>query len=205
MFDIIYFRDAEFIENPSEAPTFLMLQEMAKKNNIYLIGGSIPEKTSDGKYYNTSLVFDRKGELIAKHRKVHLFDIDIKDKITYKESEFLVAGNQVTTFDTEFCKFGLGICYDMRFPELALLMAKQGAKVLVYAGCFNQTTGPLHWELLLRSRALDNQVKPSTQNLKILGLLYWSFCFLLQGRSYHVSIMGSFNDCKSDGKSHEIM
>jgi Predicted amidohydrolase len=146
------------VQKPEESPTVKMLQETAKKNNIYLIGGSIPEKTEDGKFYNTSLIFNRNGDLLTKHRKVHLFDIDIKDKITFKESEYLQAGNQITVFDTEYCKVGVGICYDMRFPELGLLMAKKGAKVIVYAGCFNQTTGPLHWELLLRSRAVDNQV-----------------------------------------------
>mmetsp|Transcript_12252 Transcript_12252/g.10555 ORF Transcript_12252/g.10555 Transcript_12252/m.10555 type:complete len:133 (+) Transcript_12252:159-557(+) len=132
-----------------------MLQETAKKNNIYLVGGTIPEKEGDF-IYNTSLVFDRTGQVIGKHRKVHLFDIDIPGKITFKESEYLKPGNQITIVDTEYGKIGIAICYDMRFPELALLMSKKGAKMLVYSGCFNQTTGPLHWELILRSRALDN-------------------------------------------------
>ncbi len=77
--------------------------------------------------------------------KIHLFDIDIPGKITYKESETFTAGKNVCVFDTEYCKFGLGICYDLRFAELGLIMAQKGARVLLYPGSFNQTTGPLHW------------------------------------------------------------
>lgn len=73
------------------------------------------------------------------------------------ESETFAAGNQITVVDTDLCKIGLGICYDVRFPELGLVMAKKGAKLLIYPGAFNLVTGPLHWQLLLRSRALDNQ------------------------------------------------
>ena len=123
-----------------------------------MVGGSVPEKTTEGKHYNTSLVFDRNGQLIAKHRKIHLFDVDFPGKITFKESDFLCPGDSPTVFDTEYGKIGLAICYDMRFPELSLLMAKAGARVLIYPSMFNQTTGPLHWELVLRSRAVDNQV-----------------------------------------------
>ena len=97
--------------------------------------------------------------MIAKFRKLHLFDIDIPGKATYKESDTFGAGNKIVTFDTEYCKFGLGICYDVRFPELGILMAKQGAKVLVYPGNFTVHTGNIgHWDLLLKARALDNQV-----------------------------------------------
>ena len=87
---------------------------------------------------------------------MHLFDINIPGKITYKESSTFTAGNQICVVDTEYCKIGIGICYDLRFSEQALLMAKEGAQVLIYPGSFNLTTGPLHYELLLRSRALDN-------------------------------------------------
>jgi omega-amidase len=99
----------------SQSPSVLALHNMAKELNSYIVGGSIPEKANDGMMYNTSLVFDRKGNIIAKHRQVHLFDIDIKGKMTFKESEYLKPGNQITTFDTEWCKFGLAICYDIRF------------------------------------------------------------------------------------------
>ncbi|CAE7889029.1 Nit2 [Symbiodinium sp. KB8] len=97
------------------------------------------------------------GTLIAKHRKVHLFDIDIPGKMTFKESETLSAGDSITTVDTPYGKIGIGICYDMRFPQLALAYRDSGCSLLVYPGAFNTTTGPLHWELLQRGRAVDNQ------------------------------------------------
>ena len=89
---------------------------------------------------------------------MHLFDIDVKDKIYFKESDVLTAGNEFTVAETEFGKIGIGICYDIRFPELARIMAESGALILFYPGAFNMTTGPAHWELSFRTRALDNQV-----------------------------------------------
>jgi len=136
-----------------------MLSQAAKDNQIYLIGGSIPEKDSQGKLYNTCLVYDPNGNLIAKHRKVHLFDIDIPGKMTFQESKTLTGGDSITFFDTKFgAKIGIGICYDIRFSELALITTRQGCKMLCYPGAFNMTTGPLHWELLQRGRAVDNQL-----------------------------------------------
>ena len=93
---------------------------------------------------------------------MHLFDIDVPGKITFKESETLSAGNDVTTFNTPFGTIGLGICYDIRFPELSQLMRNAGASVLIFPGAFNLTTGPAHWELLHRARAVDNQLYVAT-------------------------------------------
>jgi omega-amidase len=87
-----------------------------------------------------------------------LVDIDIPGKQTFRESDTLTAGNQVTVFETPFCKIGVAICYDIRFPELAEKMRKAGAEMFVYPGAFNTTTGPMHWELLARARAVDNQL-----------------------------------------------
>ncbi|MEG0540947.1 MAG: carbon-nitrogen hydrolase family protein, partial [Angelakisella sp.] len=112
----------------------------------------------DGKIYNTSYVYGRNGEQLAKHRKVHLFDVDIQGGQRFMESETLTPGQDITTFDTEFGKMGLVICFDFRFPEMGRLMALQGARVLFVPAAFNMTTGPAHWELLFRSRALDNQL-----------------------------------------------
>lgn len=130
---------------------------LAKKYGIYLSAGSIPEKDEKGHIYNTAYVFDRQGKQIAKHRKAHLFDINVKGGQCFKESDTLTPGNEVTVFDTEFGKMGLCICYDFRFPELARLMVLEGAKVILVPAAFNMTTGPAHWEILFRSRALDNQ------------------------------------------------
>lgn len=150
---------AEPDANSSATPTVAMLSEEAKKHKITLIGGSIPERDGD-KLYNTSYTFGSDGELLATHRKVHLFDIDVPGRIRFKESETLSPGNQITTFESKDlgCKIGIGICYDLRFPEYAQILSSRGCKLLVYPGAFNTTTGPAHWELLLRGRALDNQL-----------------------------------------------
>ena len=130
---------------------------LAKERAIYLSAGSWPERIGD-KIYNTAYVFDEKGREIARHAKMHLFDIDIKGGQRFKESDTLSAGDQVTVFDTKFGRMGLCICYDFRFPELARLMADKGAKLIFVPAAFNMTTGPLHWELMFRSRAVDNQL-----------------------------------------------
>ena len=109
-----------------------MLSSLAKKLNIYIIGGSIPEKEGN-KIFNTSFRFDKKGKLIGKHRKIHLFDIDIKGKLSVKESDYISPGDKVTILDTEYCKIGIAICYDMRFPELIRKMALEGTQIIIYS------------------------------------------------------------------------
>ncbi|KAI1002929.1 hypothetical protein K3495_g5274 [Podosphaera aphanis] len=142
-----------------QSPSWHALSAMAKDAGCYLVGGSIPElETSTKKYFNTNLTFSPSGELIATHRKVHLFDIDIPGKITFKESEVLSPGNKITIVDLpEYGKIAIAICYDIRFPELAMIAARKGVFCLVYPGAFNTTTGPLHWKLQGQSRAMDNQ------------------------------------------------
>ncbi|MEG2199625.1 MAG: carbon-nitrogen hydrolase family protein, partial [Anaerovorax sp.] len=120
-------------------------------------GGSIPELDND-KVYNTSFIFDKNGHIIGKHRKMHLFDIDVKGGISFKESDTLTAGNEMTVFDTEYGKMGVAICYDVRFPELFRKMTLAGAKLIILPAAFNMTTGPAHWDLSMRARALDNQI-----------------------------------------------
>lgn len=134
------------------------MSQAAKENQMYLVAGSMPERDREGRVYNTCYVFDTEGRQIAKHRKMHLFDIDVKGGQYFRESETLTAGNDVTVFDTEFGRFGAMICYDIRFPELARLMALRGAVMIFVPAAFNMTTGPAHWELSFRARALDNQV-----------------------------------------------
>ncbi|KAI8994725.1 carbon-nitrogen hydrolase [Pilobolus umbonatus] len=136
-----------------------MMSQVAKEAQIYLIGGSIPEREeSTGKIYNTLTAYDPSGNMIAKHHKVHLFDIDVPGKITFKESDTLTPGNSLTQVSTKYGQIGVGICYDMRFPEMATIAARKGCVAMVYPGAFNMTTGPLHWELLQRARAVDNQM-----------------------------------------------
>lgn len=145
-----------------QSPSYHALSEMAIEAKAYLVGGSIPEYETDSKkYFNTSLSFSPKGELLATHRKVHLFDIDIPGKITFKESEVLSPGDKVTFIDIPgHGRVAIAICYDIRFPELAMIAARppNNAFLLLYPGAFNLTTGKMHWELQARARAMDNQV-----------------------------------------------
>ena len=142
---------------PEGGGTWQALSRLAKAYGIYLSAGSLPEAGERGETYNTAYVFDREGRQIAKHRKVHLFDVDIQGGLRFKESETLSAGDQLTVFDTEFGRMGLAICFDMRFPELVRRMTEEGARGILAPAAFNMTTGPAHWELMFRARAVDNQ------------------------------------------------
>lgn len=151
--------NAAFVANAEskDGPSVARLSGAAAKNGVYLVGGSIP-LLENGNIYNASFVFDRSGQVIAVHRKVHLFDIAIDGGQIFKESDTFTAGDGVTLFDTEFGKMGLCICFDFRFPELARLMALEGARCVFVPAAFNMTTGPAHWELMFRQRAVDNQL-----------------------------------------------
>ena len=139
-------------------PSWQAMSDYARKYHIYLIAGSMPEADDVGKVYNTSYIFDRDGKQIGKHRKAHLFDINVKNGQHFKESDTLTSGDHATVFDTEFGKMGVMICYDIRFPEFARTMALDGARMIFVPAAFNMTTGPAHWELTFRARALDNQI-----------------------------------------------
>ena len=142
---------------PEEGPVWRELSRLAKKHGIYLAAGSVPERDGEGRVYNTAYVFDRAGRQIGKHRKVHMFDIQVEGGQHFKESETLTPGDKCTVFDTEFGKVGLCICFDFRFPELARKMVLDGARLILVPAAFNMTTGPAHWELMFRGRAVDNQ------------------------------------------------
>ncbi|MBR5949224.1 MAG: carbon-nitrogen hydrolase family protein [Clostridia bacterium] len=132
-----------------------MLCETAKTCGAYLIGGSIPERDGE-KLYNTCFVFDPNGKLVLKHRKAHLFDVDIKGGQRYRESDIFSSGEGISTFDTPFGRFGVCICFDIRFG--AYIHRMNGIDFLAVPAAFNMTTGPMHWELLFRARAVDEQV-----------------------------------------------
>jgi predicted amidohydrolase len=138
-------------------PAWQALAEAARQSQVYLVGGSMPEIDASGQIYNTCYVFDPQGQQIGKHRKMHLFDIDVTGGQRFRESDTLSPGSEITVVETDFGRLGVAICYDIRFPELARLMALRGARILAYPGAFNMTTGPAHWEILFRARALDNQ------------------------------------------------
>ncbi|MDR2873140.1 MAG: carbon-nitrogen hydrolase family protein [Methanobrevibacter sp.] len=152
----------QYSESRYNSITLDSISNIAKELNIHVLVGSIPElvveEENNEKIYNTSFFFDDNGGLLGFHRKLHLFDIDIKDNIYFKESDTLSSGDEIIVIDTKFGKFTIAICFDMRFPELSRIMALKRAIILVFPRAFNLTTGPIYWKLLLRSRALDNQV-----------------------------------------------
>ena len=149
----------DFRDEP-KCETTRFLSNIAKTTGTYIIGGSIPEKVEgQDKIYNTCLCFDKEGEIQAVHKKQHLFDVDIPGGITFFESSYVQPGEaQLSVFETEYAKFGLGICYDIRFPEYAFLLAREkGVHCLCYPAVFSMRTGQLHWELISRARAVDCQ------------------------------------------------
>ena len=271
--------------NPETEPSTAMLRDEAKRNNVYIVGGSIPERSGDN-IFNTCVVFDPQGNIVARHRKMHLFDIDIPGKIQFRESDTLTAGDEFSFFDfvkparaesaenaeeaneeegeeseqqaDVACRIGIGICYDMRFAELAQIQRDNGCEMLIYPGAFNTTTGqvfvetvamtylllvdfmtrsltsnyhfvlfpahvrsPLHWELLQRARAVDNQLffaacSPARSENKD----EYQVCFYGVRSSHQYAVktrgrrsilmrpvvvntgMGSFLCCEPVGKSH---
>ncbi|NLI13914.1 MAG: carbon-nitrogen hydrolase family protein [Peptococcaceae bacterium] len=147
----------QYAESFPAGKTFKMLSEAAAAEGIYLVGGSLPER-ENGNIFNTSFVFGPQGEFLAKHQKIHLFDVDLPDGLSFHESKTLARGKVITVVKTAVANLGVAICYDIRFPELSRLMVLMGADMIVLPASFNMNTGPAHWELLLRTRAVDNQV-----------------------------------------------
>lgn len=143
---------------PEGGSVWQLCSDLARSFHIWLSAGTIPERTADGRIYNTAYVFSPDGRQAAKHRKMHLFDIGVKGGQHFRESDILSAGDSVTVFSTEFGPVGLAVCFDIRFPELFRLMALKGARIVLVPAAFNLTTGPMHWELLFRSQAVNNQL-----------------------------------------------
>lgn len=149
-----------YAESIPTGETSVFLSNLARELNVSIIGGSIPELDDvSGEIYNTSVCYDNAGSVVAKHRKVHLFDISIPGGITFRESDTLTAGNKITVFDLPNLetRLGLGICYDVRFPELAQVASRRGAGIMAYPGAFNTVTGPKYWTKFAVARAIDNQ------------------------------------------------
>ena len=142
---------------PAWGRSFRLMSDLAKDNKIILIGGSIPELEGDN-LYNTSFVFGPDGRLIGRHRKIHLFDVDVQGGVVFHESDTLSAGDSITVVETEFGKIGVAICYDVRFPAMFNKMADDGAHLIVLPASFSLTTGAVHWDILMKSRAIEDQV-----------------------------------------------
>jgi predicted amidohydrolase len=139
-------------------PLIERLQEKARQHRMIVHGGSIVERHPElpGKFSNTCVLIDRSGEIVAKYRKIHLFDVNLANGEKHYESERIVPGNEIVTAEVDGITFGLTICYDLRFPELYRLLALRGAQIIMVPAGFTLHTGRDHWEVLLRARAIEN-------------------------------------------------
>ena len=148
----LYNKIAEVIPGESIIP----LMKIAKQNNINIIAGSIYEKSEvKNKCYNTCVVIDRKGEVISKYRKINLFKANI-DGYEVNESKSFISGDSTIICHLDKVKFGISICYDLRFPELYREYYSKNVNIIVVLSSFTLKTGRLHWEILLRARAIEN-------------------------------------------------
>jgi predicted amidohydrolase len=140
-------------------PTTEKLAALARRLNAYIVGGSILEHAADAaNVFNTSTVFSPRGELLAKYRKCHLFDVDLSGHLAIRESETRQPGTETVVVPTELAVLGLSVCYDLRFPELYRRLTEAGAQVVCVPSAFTFATGSQHWEILLRARAIEDQV-----------------------------------------------
>jgi predicted amidohydrolase len=141
---------------PIPGPRTDRLAEFAARHQVWVHGGSVLERDGE-RVFNTSVLFDRDGSVVAAYRKIHLFDADPPGAVPSRESSVFSAGDQVVTAETEFGRVGLSICYDLRFPELYRALAVQGATIMFVPAAFRFETGVDHWEPLLRARAIEDQ------------------------------------------------
>jgi len=134
------------------------LKELAIRHNIWLVGGTIPLCSKEsGKAFAACLLINPEGEVVARYDKIHLFDVTIEaSNESYTESETISAGNNIVVVDTPFGRLGLAVCYDLRFPELFRAMVEQKMEICTLPSAFTSLTGKVHWESLLRSRAIEN-------------------------------------------------
>lgn len=143
-------------ETVPDGPTCELLRTIATSYGVFVYGGSMAERDGD-RYYNTTLVFDPSGALIARYRKIHMFDVVTPDGKVFRESATYTPGEDIVTFDLNGITVGATICYDLRFAELYTALAKAGAKIIFAPSAFTLMTGKDHWEVLCRARAIETQ------------------------------------------------
>src|SRR5262245_42640365 len=153
-------REGTRIPRPESIPGELTerLSALASSLRVHLLAGSIPERMPRSpKVYNTSVLFDDRGAILATYRKMHLFDVRMPGKAVFEESRFVEAGKSPVVVATALGTIGMSICYDLRFPELYRGLALAGAEVLLIPSAFTEYTGRFHWMPLIRARAIENQ------------------------------------------------
>jgi deaminated glutathione amidase len=145
-------------EEPGSGLLQNFLKETAIRHKIWLVGGTIPLRSDEpGKVYAACLLINPQGEQVARYNKIHLFDVTIEaSNESYTESETISAGEDIVVVDTPFGRLGFAVCYDLRFPELFRAMVEQNMEICAVPSAFTSLTGKVHWESLLRSRAIEN-------------------------------------------------
>ncbi|MDX1919320.1 MAG: carbon-nitrogen hydrolase family protein [Candidatus Caenarcaniphilales bacterium] len=163
--EVFNFRSSSGEENSKAAEeipgghAFNWASQLAIKHKIWIVAGSILELSEDeNKPYNTSFVVNPNGELVTKYRKINLFRLNLENVPELCEPKFRSAGSEICTFETAFGKIGLGICFDLRFPEIFREYRKQGCELIILPSAFTYKTGQAHWEILCKARAIENQV-----------------------------------------------
>ena len=148
---------AELAE-PLEGRVIESARSWARELEVHLLAGSVPERVPGRELLsNTSVMIDPDGRIAAVYRKIHMFDVDVGG-VSYRESEFEQAGEEIVLARAGEIEVGLTVCYDLRFPELFRILALSGAQAITVPSAFTATTGRDHWEVLLRARAIENQL-----------------------------------------------
>jgi len=139
-------------------PVTELLAERARRHDVYIHGGSFQERIADDpqRTWNTTVLIDPRGNIIARYRKIHLFDVVLDGVATYQESAVVAPGDEIVLAQVDDFTVGLTICYDVRFPELYRILALRGADLIFQPAAFTMTTGKDHWETLIRARAIEN-------------------------------------------------
>ncbi len=185
--------NSNLIEKQGEGFIQDFMSRMASQHQIWLVGGTIPIKADNGRYFAACQVYDPKGELIVQYNKIHLFDVTVADGTgEYKESKHTQAGKDIVVFDTPFGRVGLAVCYDLRFPELFRLMQSQSLDLICLPSAFTKVTGQAHWKILLQARAIENQcyVLAANQTGEHIGKETWGHSMLIDAWGTPISSLG---------------
>ena len=168
------------------------LVEFARKNRVWMLIGSLAILKADGSIANRSFFLNDKGDIVSRYDKIHMFDIDLSDTVSYRESDTISPGSAAVLVETPFGTMGHSICYDLRFPQLYRDLALEGAEILLVPAAFTKKTGEAHWHILNRARAIENGsfvVAPCAVGTVQGG-----------GESYgHSLIVGPWGDVRADG------
>jgi deaminated glutathione amidase len=142
---------------PLDGPSLEAARAWARELGVHLLAGSVSEQGPNAKAFNTSVLIGLDGRDLAVYRKIHMFDVDVAG-VSYRESEHEEPGEEIVVAPLPAASLGLSVCYDLRFPELFRILAVRGAQIVTVPSAFTLTTGRDHWEVLLRARAIEDQV-----------------------------------------------